>query len=761
MPYNDMNRQVLPIPAPEQPACTTADAWDAAAPERFVVQVPVSAPNVLLVMLDDMGFGASDAFGGPVPMKTASRLAEQGLRFTNFHTTALCAPTRTGVLTGYNHHTNNMGTIPEMGSAFPGNTSIRPKSVTPLARILKENGYATAQFGKCHETPTWEANPLGPFDHWPTSSGFEKFYGFVNCQCNQYHPELFDGITQIPVPDKPGYHLSEDLADQAICWIRLQKEIRPEKPFFVYLAPGATHSPHQAPKDYIDRHKGRFDSGWDAVRQNTLENMKSLGIFPPETKLARKPQAIRDWSALTDSEKRLFARQMEVYAGFAEHVDVQIGRVVDALVELGEFDNTLVIYMLGDNGASAEGLMNGLHNEMYSINEIESSFEDEYKNIDTLGSDFAYNNYSAGWAIAMDAPFTWAKQVASDFGGIRNGLIVTCPARICDRGGIRRQFHHCIDITPTILELAGIPHPDCVDGVTQRPLEGISMAYAFACPDELSRRHTQYFCVGPNFGIYHEGWFAGAINKIPWEKQPLVKRYRDAQWLLYQVDQDPSMTTDVSGQFPAKLDEMKQRFEEEAIRYNVFPIDLRGHRLFDPKFAGRPDASAQSRRLTLKKGMPALRENCFINTKQTSFTITADLEIQDPHRDGVILSQGGRFGGWSLYIHNGRPVFVYNYLGAEKTYVRSDRALADGLNQVELRFNYSGNEGGPAAAAELFVNGRKTAAGEIQRTIPSLYSFDETTCVGENRVTPVTEEYTVQSSRFQGNIFQVTIQRAD
>lgn len=754
---SETDRLVLPITPPENTTFLGRDAETAIPPERFTVTAPEGAPNIVLVLLDDMGFGACDTFGGPIPMQTANRVAQNGLRYNCFHTTALCAPTRAAILTGYNHHTNNMGSIPELGTAFPGNTSVRPKSVTPLARILRDNGYATAQFGKCHEIPTWEVTPFGPFTHWPTHSGFDKFYGFVNCECNQYHPELYDGTTRLPIPNREGYHLTEDLTDRAIEWMRYQKALFPEKPFFLYFAPGATHTPHQVSKEYIEHFKGAFDDGWDAMREKTLQRMIEQGIVPPNTKLAPKPADIADWDSLSEREKELYAREMEVYAGFAEHTDEHVGRLYDCLEELNIMDNTLFIYILGDNGASAEGQAQGLFNSQTQLNGVKEDFDFLYENMDKLGSDDSYNHYATGWAIACDAPFSWAKQVASDFGGTRNGMVIQYPKAIPAGGELRSQFHHSIDIVPTILELTGIPHPHTVDGVEQRPLEGVSMVYSFTDEEAPSKRETQYFCNRANYGVYHKGWFAGVVGKIPWDK-PRYQTYDEGVWDLYHIENDFSLADNLAEKYPEKVAEMKAVFEEEALKYNVFPIDNRGHQLFNAEFAGRPDLANKLKDVTFRAGMEAMRETCFPSLKNTSYTITADIEVKEGSMDGVLVCQGGKFGGWSLYIHNGIPTFLYNFFGQKQYFIRAEKALEPGTNQIKVEFVYDGGQMGSGGEVTLYVNGMEAAKKRLERTVSFTISSDETANVGIDIGTPVSPEYTCENSRFQGDIFQIHIQ---
>jgi len=755
MSEHEINRDRLPIVIEPEKWVKTHDASTSVPPARTKVSAPEGAPNIVLIVLDDMGFGTSSVFGGPVRMRTAERLAKSGQRYNQFHTTALCAPTRTALLTGYNHHTNNMGTISEMGTAFPGNTSVRPKSVTPLARILRDNGYSTAQFGKCHETPTWEMGPNGPFDHWPTTSGFEKFYGFVGCQTNQYHPDLYEGTTRLKLETKEGYHLTEDLVDKAIEWVQNQQVLTPEKPFFLYFAPGATHSPHQVPQEFIDHYRGAFDEGWDALRRHTYENMKALGVIPPDTELAPKPDAICDFSTLSPEVQQLFARQMEVYAGFAEHTDYHIGRLIDTLENLSLMENTAIFYLLGDNGASAEGKMNGLFNEYVGVNGDVEDLDYLLKNMDKLGSEDAYNHFAAGWAIALDSPFTWAKQVASDYGGTRNPMIISYPQGIPQGGGLCTAFHHCIDITPTILDITHIPHPKVVDGVEQREMEGVSMAYTFKDSNAPSHRTIQYFCVGANYGIYADGWFAGVVSKLPWEAIPLYKSYEEGVWELYHADEDFSLAHNVADQYPEKLAEMKRLFEQEADKYNVFPIDSRGHLVFDARLAGRPEPSSLRHSITFTGPISGLREANFPSLKNTSFSITADFEIDDAHHNGVLICQGGRFGGMSLYLKDGVATFLYNYVGRDYFYLRSPKPLMAGKNQAKVVFEFDGVSGGTCS---LLINGQTVDTGRIEKTARYIISYDESADIGEDSGTLVSPEYTRQSSRFDGRIYGIHVE---
>jgi arylsulfatase A-like enzyme len=517
-----LDRTVLPIPEPKYKPITELDARKAKAPPRFEVKAPPSAPNVVIVLIDDMGFGTAGTFGGPVAMPTLDKLAQEGLRYNNFHTTALCSPTRQALKTGRNHHTGNTGSIMEAATAFPGNTGVLPNSVAPLAEMLRLNGYSTAAFGKWHETPSWEASISGPYARWPTLQGFDKFYGFIGGETNEWSPTIYDGVTQVEPPQGPNYHFTTDMTNQAVAWVRYQQALTPDKPFFVYYAPGATHAPHHVPKEWADKYKGRFDQGWDKLREATLQRQIEQGVVPAGTKLAGKPEAIKNWDQLTADEKRLFTRQAEVYAGFAEQTDHEIGRLVKAIEDLGELDNTLFIYIAGDNGASAEGGMVGMFNESTYFNGVQETVEDQLKFLDQWGGPETYPHMAAGWAVAFDAPFMWTKQVASNYGGTRNGMVIHWPKGIKAKNEVRGQFHHVIDIAPTVLEAARLPEPKVVNGTKQTPIEGVSLAYTFDDAKARDRHLTQYFEIFGNRAIYHDGWPARCTGRLGKPPSPVI-----------------------------------------------------------------------------------------------------------------------------------------------------------------------------------------------------------------------------------------------
>jgi arylsulfatase len=748
---------VLPIPEPKRPAITTFDARNVKAPPRFEVKAPAKAPNVLIVLIDDMGFGMSSAFGGPIHMPTVERLANNGLRYNHFHTTALCSPTRTALLSGRNHHMNNMGGITEIATAFPGNTGQRPNNVAPLAEMLRLNGYSTGFFGKNHETAAWEVSPSGPTDRWPTRSGFDKFYGFIGGETNQWAPLLYDGLTQVELPHDPTYHFMTDMTNQAIHWMRYQKSLTPDKPFFMYFAPGATHAPHHVPKEWIAKYKGKFDGGWDRFREETLARQIKLGVVPEGTTLAPKPEAIKDWDKLTAEEKKLFTRQMEIYAGFGEYTDTEIGRLIQAVEQTGQLDNTLIFYIVGDNGTSAEGGMNGMFNEATYFNGVQETVEDILKHYDDLGGPMSYPHMAAGWAVAGDAPFTWTKQVASSFGGTRNGMVIHWPKGIKAKGEVRAQFHHVIDIAPTVLEAAGLPQPKIVNGTPQAPIEGVSMVYTLNDAKAKSHHNVQYFEIMGNRAIYADGWLAGTVHMAPWESKPRAVLFED-KWELYDTSKDFSLVNNLASKNPAKLKQLQDLFMKEAVKHHVLPIDDRRIERLNAATAGRPDLIGDRTTLIVYEGMTGMSENVFINTKNRSHSITADVEIPEGGASGVILAQAGRFGGWSLYIKDGKPVYTYNFVGLQRFNVAAEQPLPAGKMTIRYEFASDGPGMGKGGTGTLFVNGGKVAEGRIDQTQCCVFSADEGTDVGMDEGTPVTEDYKERDNKFTGKIHSITIE---
>jgi len=749
------DRSVLPIKEPIYPAITELDARKATAPKRFQVTAPAKAPNVLIVLIDDIGFGHSSAFGGPINMPVLERLAANGLKYNRFHTTALCSPTRTAILTGYNHHSNNAGAIMEIGTAFPGNTGIRPQSITPIAQVLRMNGYSTAAFGKYHETPPWEASVSGPYDRWPTGSGFDKFYGFIGGETNQWHPMVYDGVTRAyPKVDDPNYHFTNDMTNQALAWMNTQQSMTPEKPFYMYFATGATHAPHHAPKEFSDKYKGKFSQGWDKIREETLARQKALGVVPQNTVLAPKPADIKDWDKLTADEKKVFERQMEIFAGFAEHTDQQVGRLIDALEARGELDNTLVFYIVGDNGSSAEGGMQGLFNENTFFNGVPETLDAQLKKLNELGTEDTYNHFAAGWAVAGNTPFTWAKQIASNFGGTRNGMVMHWPEGIKSKGEVRSQFHHVVDVAPTVYEAVGVPAPRIVNGIEQRPIEGVSMNYSFDNAEAPDTRKTQYFEMTGNRAIYDNGWFAATIHRAPWETTPR-RALVDDIWDLYNVNEDFSLANNLADKNPAKLEELKKKFMEEAVKYNVLPIDDRSIERFDPTIAGRPDLMNGRTKLMLYEGAKGIPENAFINVKNTSLTITAEVDVPT-NANGVILCQGGDFGGWTFYMNEGKPTYFYNWVGLEMYTVASPQKIAAGKHTLTLDFAYEGGRGA-GGVATIHVDGTKTAEGKITHTNANTFGIDESADVGTDENTAVNPAY-AGKEQFTGKINSVTVE---
>ena len=753
-----MDRTVLPVQAPERQTFSELDARNAKMPSHFEVNAPEGAPNVVIILIDDLGFGATQTYGGPIPTPTLDRLAANGLIYNNFHTTALSSPTRAALKSGRNHHTVNMGFITEMATGFPGATGQIPNTTAPLAEMLRLNGYSTAAFGKWHETAAWETSVSGPFDRWPTRQGFDKFYGFIGGETNQWAPYLYDGLTQVELPEDANYHFMTDMTDKAVSWVKYQKAITPDKPLFVYFAPGATHAPHHVSQEWIAKWKGKFDQGWDRMREETFARQLEIGVIPPGTKLAPKPDDIRDWEKLSDEEKRLYARQMEVFAAFLDYTDHEIGRMLEAVEATGKADNTLVFYVVGDNGASAEGGEHGMFNEYTYFNGVQEKVADMAKLIDKWGGPETYPHYASGWAVAMDSPFTWTKQVASDFGGTRNGLVVHWPKGIQAKKELRTQFSHVIDIAPTILEAAGLPEPKVVNGTPQIPIEGVSMVYTFNDAEAIERHSTQYFEIAGNRAIYHDGWLARTIHRAPWERQVRRPLAEDI-WDLYDTRADFSLSENLAAKHPEKLAEMRDLFMQEAEKYHVLPLDDRVFERTIAAMVGRPDLMKDRSSLTLGEGMTGMMENVFINVKNKSKTITAEIEVPEGGANGAIIVQGGRFGGWSLHVKDGIPAYEYNFLGMTHYKVAADKPLTPGKPTVRFDFAYDGGGLGKGGTGTLFIDDEKMAEGRIEHTQPMMFSADETADIGIDLGTPVVEAIGAeQVSKFTGKINKVTVE---
>lgn len=724
------------------------------------VSAPKGAPNVLVILTDDVGFSATSPFGGPIPTATFDRLAKNGLRYTQFHTTALCSPTRAALLSGRNHHSAASGVIMELGTGFPGYNTLMPKSCGTFAEVLKQNGYNTAWYGKNHNVPDWHSSQAGPFDLWPTGLGFEYFYGFIGGDTNQWEPALYENTKPIEPPhDVKDYFFEKDMADQCIQRIRMLNSVAPDKPWLQYYAPGTAHAPHHAPKDWIARFKGKFDQGWDKVREETFARQRQMGIIPASAKLPPRPEGIPAWDSLNADQKKVFARMMEVYAAALTYADHQMGRVLDAIEDLGQLDNTLVIYIQGDNGASAEGGFSGLLNEMTFFNGIPEDFNTVLRRMDELGSASTFNHYPIGWAHAMNTPLQWTKQVASHFGGTRNGLVISWPARIKDKGGIRTQFHHVIDIAPTILEAVGVQTPSVLNGVTQKPVEGVSMIYSFDAPQTPSRHRTQYFEMAANRAIYDDGWVACTTPPVaPWVSVWKAIDIDDYQWELYHVSEDFSQAVNLADKEPAKLRELQDLFWIEAAKYDVLPIDNSRVERLDVSL--RPSPTRGRSVFTYYAGQTRIPEGSAPDIKNKSFKIAADVEVPEGGADGVIITQGGRFGGWALCLLEGKPTFLYNTVDVFNYTVKTNDKLSPGRHALVVSFDHDGGGVGKGGKVTISADDKPIAEGRIERTIPFRISLDETLDIGEDTGTPVSKDYVVPF-HFTGKLNRVLVRLGD
>jgi arylsulfatase A-like enzyme len=742
-------------------------------PPRIVP--PKGAPNILLIMTDDQGYGVSSTFGGIIPTPALDRVAQAGLRYTQFHSTALCSPTRAALITGRNHHSVGYGVIGELSTGYPGYDSFIPPDSATIGTILKDNGYATSWFGKDHNTPSFQYSDAGPFDQWPSGMGFDYFYGFLGGETDQWTPYLFRDHTQVfPWIGKPGYNLTSDLADDAIRHIRNLNAAAPDKPFFVYYVPGGTHSPHQPTKEWIDKFKGKFDMGYEKLREQIFNNQKRLGVIPPGTQLTDWPDgqaeyagaALPRWDSLPELEKKLYERQAEVFAAYAAYTDHEIGRVIQEVQDEGKLDNTLIIYICGDNGTSAEGTLSGAFNQLTAYNGILKAPEIlQLLHYEDWGSDKTYPHMSVGWAWAFDTPFKWTKQVASHFGGTRQGLAISWPGHINDVGGLRTQFHHVIDIAPTILEATGITAPDVVNGIKQKPIEGISMAYTFdkANADASSKRDTQYFELAGNRGIYHDGWMANTTPPTPvWDlatgKLPDLET--GYQWELYNISEDYSQSNDLAAKMPDKLKEMQALFKTEAAKYNVFPLD---NRAFARLQTSRPSAVAGRTVFTYTGENVGIPLGNAPDILDKDYTITAELTVPEGGASGMIVTLGGRFGGYGLYLLNGKPVFDYNFLDLEHFRWEGGvgardwlgAALEPGKHTIVFDFKYDGPGPAKGGTGVLSVDGKEFARKTVPHTIPLMMAIDETFDVGADTRTPVDDSYEIPF-RFTGTIDKLT-----
>jgi arylsulfatase len=738
-------QEVLPKPQPEFKGKVERLVKDSTPDFPKGVEAPKGAPNVLLILTDDVGFGAASTFGGPIQTPTFQRLANNGLKYNMFHTTALCSPTRAALISGRNHHSCASGNITEFATGYPGYNSLVPKSCGSVGEVLKENGYNTSWFGKMHNVPDWMSSKAGPFDLWPTGLGFEYFYGFLGGDSDQWHPALFENTTPIePYIGKPDYILNNDLADKAITWMRMQHALAPNKPWLLYYATGTDHAPHHAPREWIDKYKGQFNQGWDKVREETLARQIKLGIVPANTKLTARPNQIPAWDSLSVDQKRLYARMMEVYAGALSHADHEIGRVLDAIADSGQLDNTLVIYLMGDNGASAEGTLQGTTNEVATAaNGVKEDLPFLLSMIDQLGGPLGYNHYPVGWAHAMDAPMQWTKQVASHFGGTANAMVISWPARIKDKGGVRSQFCHVSDIVPTIYEAAGIKPPDIMDGVKQKPLDGYSLVYSFGDAKAATKHPVQYFEMMGNRGIYKDGWMASTTPlRLPWvtnvgnDPNP-----DDFKWELYNVSEDFSQAHNLADKEGGRLKDLQEAFDTEAKKYNVYPLDSSFAARADPSI--RPSLTRGRTEFTYYPGMTRIPEGSAPDFKNRSWTVAAEIKVPPKGADGMLATMGGRFGGWGLWVDKGKPEFVYALSNqpAHKFKVIAPMSLSPGDHLVRVKFDYDGGGLGKGAMATMLVDEKQVAQNHIPQTVVVRFSLDETFDVGADMGTPVVEDY--------------------
>lgn len=728
---------------------TVADSTPAKLPQP--VTAPPNAPNVVLILLDDVGFGQFGTFGGATPTPALDRLAADGLRYNRFHTTAICSPTRAALLTGRNHHVAASGGIAESATGYEGYTAVIPKRTGMIAEVLRQNGYATAWLGKNHNTPPWDINPRGPFDNWPNAWGFDYFYGFMGGQTSQWDPMLYENHSLVPRSTDPNYHLTTDLVDHAIQWVDNVQGV-PGRPYFLYFAPGATHAPHHAPKEWIDKFKGKFDAGWDKYREEAFARQKKLGVVPADTKLTPRPKEIPAWDSLEPDQKKVAARMMEVFAGFTAHTDYEVGRLLDALRARPDWENTLVIYIVGDNGASAEGGLNGTIDEVGYYNGVELPWKASLQHLDEIGGRTLHNHFPVAWAWAMNTPFQWTKQVASHFGGTRNPMVVSWPARIKNKGGLRSQFHHVIDIAPTIYEVSGITPPRVLNGVDQDPIEGTSMAYTFGGASEKDRHRTQYFEIYANRAICHDGWCAASIANVPWLPPRKNLDLDKLPWELYHIDKDFSEADNVADKYPDKLREMKDLWWAEAARNRVLPVDTRPLAArINPAEVPNPTKGLKS--ITYRAGVGGIMEGAAPHLTNSSFTLTASLDIPAGGAEGMLFTVGGYTAGLGWYVQNGRLVFSYNYF-TERTRVVSTEPLPAGQQTVRAEFAYDGGGVGKGATVRLYAGNKKIGEGRLDRTVPVAFSSFDGLDVGIDRGAPVDFTYK-PPFRFTGKLDKV------
>jgi len=749
---------VLPHPDPKFNG-TIGRTYKDSKPDKIpLTKAPAGAPNVLLILIDDSGFGQWGTFGGQIPTPNLDRLAKNGLSYTRFHTTALCSPSRAALLTGRNHHSVGTGVITELGCGYPGYSGQIPKSTAMVSEILRQNGYSTAFFGKNHNIADWETSISGPYDRWPALQGFDHFYGFIGGEANQWAPALYRDTApvelEVPKGRENDYTLNEALADEVINYICKEKSVTPDRPFFVYYAPGATHAPHHVPRQWIDKFKGEFSQGWDKYREEAHVRQIKMGLVPSDTKLTPRPKEIPAWDSLNADQKRVAERLMETFAGYTAQTDHEVGRVLAALDEIGQADNTLVIWEIGDNGASMEGTLSGVFNEMSSLNGVPEGTAFMTQHIDEIGGPNSYNHFPVGWAWAMNSPFQWGKQIASHFGGTRNPIVIAWPARIKEKGGVRSQFHHVIDIVPTILEAANVLEPYMVNGVPQKPIEGISMLYSFSDPKAEEQRNTQYFEMFGNRAIYHEGWIASCRHgRLPWENAGSFDFDND-KWELYKVDEDFSQYNDIAAQNPKKLRELQEIFWIEAMRNNVLPLDDRFIERADPSL--RPSLIEGRTEFTYYPGAVRIPESSSPNVKNKSHTIIAQVDIPKEGAEGVLVAAGGVVAGYALYIKDGKPTYEYNWFTQSRYKVTSSEKLKPGSSTIRVEFKYDGGGVGKGGTASLFVNDKKVGEGRVEKTVPGRFSADETFDIGRDTGSPVSADY-ASPNPFTGKLKQVNI----
>ncbi len=714
---------------------------------------PAGAPNVIVILLDDVGFGMTSTFGGSISTPHLDKLASEGISYNRFHTTAVCAPSRAALLTGRNHHNTGNGFLVEWATGFPSYNCMMPKSTSTIGEVLKYNGMNTAWFGKNHNTPDWETSAAGPFDRWPTGLGFNYFYGFNAGETHQYYPVIFENTVAVE-PDKTpeeGYHFQTDMTDKAIEWLQLQKSISPEKPVFMYYAPGAVHAPHHVAKEWSKKYKGKFDHGWDEERNIVFKRQKEKGIIPADAKLSPRNPEVPTWDSRTDEEKVFYTRLYENFAGFMSFTDYEVGRLLDVIKELPDADNTIVIYIVGDNGASSEGGLEGTINEVKALNGIPTSIADNLKKMDEIGSPDTEPHFPVGWAFAGNTPFPWVKQVASHFGGSRNPMVISWPKVIKEKGVMRSQFLHLIDIVPTILEACNLEMPEYVNGVKQKPLDGVSFLETFTDSKAPEVRTKQYFEVLSNRAIYNDGWVAAHQHTLPW-RQDIAPGYENEKWELFNIENDFSEAVNLAESNHEKLKEMKALFDSEAKKYNVYPLDDRGaERLSVPK----PSPLGDRKEFTFYEGATRIPETAAPNTKNTSWELEAMVETSSTNKDGVINALGGLGAGYTLYIKEGYPIFVYNYFEAEIMTIKSSEKLPDGLASIKLEFDYDGGGVGKGATVTLYVNNKKVGEDRIEHTVPGRFGID-TFGIGEDSGSPVTHAYKPPFA-FQGIIIEVNI----